>query len=66
MKTLRQTCAATILLLALAVSVLAGEVDCPGVAAPLPPSQQVQAETTAPPMADITDTLILVIIDLIR
>lgn len=32
MNTLRQTCAAMVLTLALAVSVLAGEIHCPGVA----------------------------------
>jgi hypothetical protein len=58
MKTLRQTCAATILTLALAVPILAGEVDCPGVVAPPPPP----ATTTS----SITTTVILAIVGLIR
>ena len=66
MKTLRHTCAAIILTLALAVSVLAGEIDCPGVVAPPPPPPQMQMETTtATVTGNITSTIILMIINLI-
>jgi hypothetical protein len=34
MRTLRQTCAATVLTLALAVSALAGQIQCPGAPEP--------------------------------
>lgn len=34
MKNLRQTCAATVLMLALAMSVFAGQISCPGAPAP--------------------------------
>jgi hypothetical protein len=44
MKTLRQTCAATVLALALAVSALAGQIQCPGAPEPPPPG-----ETSTPP-----------------
>ncbi len=57
MRTLRQTCATTILTLALAVSILAGEVDCPAVVdQPKPPTT-----TTS-----ITTTVILAIVGLIK
>jgi hypothetical protein len=65
MKTLRHTCATIILTLALSVSVLAGEIDCPGVVAPPPPPPQLQTEGTTAIEISITSTLILVIIDLI-
>jgi hypothetical protein len=68
MKTLRHTCAAIILTLALAVSVLAGEIDCPGVVGPTPtptPTQMQTESTTATVTDSITTTIILVIIDLI-
>jgi hypothetical protein len=66
MKTLRHTCAAIILTLALAVSVLAGEIDCQGVVAPPPTPPQMQIETTtATVTGNITSTIILMIIDLI-
>ena len=58
MKTLRQTCAATILILALTVPILAGEVDCPGVVAPPPP--------TTTTTSSITTTVILTIVAIIR
>lgn len=61
MKTLRHTCAAIILTLALACSVLAGEIDCPGVVA-LPPQTQTEA-MTATVTSNITSTIILMIID---
>ena len=59
MKTLRQTCATTILTLALAVSVLAGEIDCPGVVSPPPPTG------TTSETSDITTTIILTIVSVI-
>jgi hypothetical protein len=64
-KTLRHACAAIILTLALAVSALAGEIDCPGVVAKPTPPPQLQIQTTATVTGTITSTVILVIIDLI-
>jgi len=64
--TLRRACAAIILTLAPSVSVLAGEIDCPGVVAtPTPSPLQIQTETTATVTTSIASTIILVIIDLI-
>ena len=60
MKTLRQTCAATILTLVLAVSIVAGEIDCPGVVSPPPPPPPTSTTTTS-----ITTTIILAIVGLI-
>ena len=60
MKTLRQTCAATILMLVLAVSIVAGEIDCPGVVSPPPPPPPTSTTTTS-----ITTTIILAIVGLI-
>lgn len=72
MKTLRYTCAAIGLALALTFSAIAGEIDCPGVVAPTPtptpaPMQmQMQTEATTATVTDsITATIIFVIIDLI-
>ena len=68
MKTLRYTCAVIVLALALTFSVLAGEIDCPGVVAPTPTPtpMQMQTEATTATVADsITAEIILVIIDLI-
>jgi hypothetical protein len=70
MKTLRYTCAAIILALTLTLSVLAGEIDCPGVVAPTPtptpaPAQMQTETTTATVTSSITVTIIFVIIDLI-
>lgn len=61
MKTLRQTCAATILMLVLAVSLVAGEIDCPGVVSPPPPPPPQTSTTTT----SITTTIILAIVGLI-
>jgi hypothetical protein len=60
MKTLRQTCAATILMLVLAISLVAGEIDCPGVVSPPPPPPQTSTTTTS-----ITTTIIVAIVGLI-
>ena len=60
MKTLRQTCAATILMLVLAVSIVGGEIDCPGVVSPPPPPPPTSTTTTS-----ITTTIILAIVGLI-
>jgi hypothetical protein len=57
MKTLRQTCAATILSLTLAVSVLAGHMDTTGAPAPAP-SPTPSASTTS-------TTIILTVLSLI-
>jgi hypothetical protein len=47
MKTFRQICAASILTLALTVSVLAGHIDTPGAPAPAPaPTPQTSTTTT--------------------
>jgi hypothetical protein len=46
MKTLRQVCAATILSLMLAVSVLAGHIDTPGAPAPATAPAPTPASTT--------------------
>ena len=62
MKTLRQTCATVILTLALAVSVLAGEIDCPGVVAPAPSPSETTSTTSD---GDITTTIILMIVTVI-
>jgi hypothetical protein len=59
MKTLRQTCAATILMLVLAVSIVAGEIDCPGVVSPPPPPPTSTTTTST------TTTIILAIVGLI-
>lgn len=60
MKTLRHACAATILMLVLALSVPAGEIDCPGVVSPPPPPPETSTTTT-----DITTTIILTILGLL-
>ncbi len=59
MKTLRQLCGATILSLTLGISVFAGHIDCPGVAATPPPS----GTSTA---TSIATTVILTILSVIR
>lgn len=53
MRTLRQTCAAMVLTLALAVSVLAGEIHCPGV---------VSTGTGTTSTADVTTAIVLTVI----
>ena len=58
MNTLRRMCALAILSLAITVSVFAGQIDSPGVAAPPPP--------TTSPTSIITTTLIVTIVSLIR
>lgn len=60
MKTLRHTCAATILMLVLAVATVAGEIDCPGVVSPEPPPPPTSTTTTS-----LTTTIILAIVGLI-
>jgi len=70
MKTLRYTCAAIGLALALTFSAIAGEIDCPGVVAPTPtptpaPMQMQTEATTATVTDSITATIIFVIINLI-
>ena len=61
MKTLRQTFAATILMLVLALSIVAGEIDCPGVVSPPPPPPPTTTTTTT----NVTTTIILAILGLI-
>lgn len=58
MKTLRQIYAATILSLTFAVTVFAGQIDCPGVVAPLPPT--IEASITT----EITTSLVTTVISL--
>lgn len=53
MNTFRQTCAAMVLTLAVAVSVLAGEIHCPGVA-----STGIGTTSTT----DVTTTIVLTVI----
>jgi len=53
-KTLRRTCAATILSLILAMSVLAGQIEAPGVATP--PTN---------PTPSITATIILIVVSVV-
>ena len=60
MKTLRRTCAATILTLALALAVLAGEIDCPGAVSPPPPPTGTTSTDT------ITTSVILAIVNVIN
>ena len=57
-KTLRQIYAATILGLAVAVTVFAGQIDCPGVVAPTPPTSEASITT------EITASLITTVISL--
>ncbi len=59
MNTLRQTCAASILSLALAISAFAGQIDSPGYVPPPPPSP---TQTTS----SLPTTLILTVLSLIR
>lgn len=58
MKTLRQIYAATILSLTFAVTVFAGQIDCPGIVSPLPPPSEASITT------EITTTLITTVISL--
>jgi len=58
MKTLSQMCAAVVLTMALALSALGGDIDCPTATSPAP------GETHSPP--SITMTVVLTIINLIR
>lgn len=58
MKTLRQICVAVILTMALAISVLGGDIHCPAATSPAPGGTS--------PSASITTTVILTIISLIR
>ena len=60
MNALRRICAATILTLALTVSVLAGEIDCPGVVAPPPPPTGMTSTSS------ITTNVVLAIVNLIN
>lgn len=58
MKTLRQIYAATILSLAVAVTVFAGQIDCPGVVVTPPPTSEASITT------EITASLITTVISL--
>lgn len=60
MKSLRQTCVVVALTFVLAISTLAGQIQCPGYVPPPPPPP----ETTA--TSSITTTVILAIVSLIR
>jgi len=69
MNTLRQTCAATVLSLLLAVSALAGQISSPGIVAPPPATGETDTlpgEITGPPAetegAGILATVLLTII----
>jgi hypothetical protein len=59
-KTLRQISAATILSLTLAVSVLAGQTDTPGVVAPPPPPTNSTTQTTG-----TAATIVIIVLSLI-
>lgn len=58
MKTLRQIYAATILSLTFAVTVFAGQIDCPGIVAPQPLTSEASITT------EITTSLIATVISL--
>ena len=62
MKTLRQVGTATILTLVLAITVFAGEIDCPGKVSPclLPQKTETTSTTT-----DVTTTIIMTTLSLI-
>ncbi len=60
MKTLRQTCAATVLSLLLAVSALAGQIGSGGIVSPPPPPPETSATSS------VTTTVILTILSLLR
>ena len=62
MQTLRQMCAISVLTMALAISVFAGQIHSPGKADPPPPTP---GETSTPPTSDLTTSIILTIIGLI-
>ena len=55
MKSLRQTCAATVLTLVFAVSAFAGQIDCPGAPSPAPTTQ-----------TSIAATILLAVVSLVR
>ena len=59
MKSLRRSCAASVLTVLIVGSVLAGQISSPGVVSPPPPPAETSAST------NITTTLILTIIGLI-
>jgi hypothetical protein len=59
MKSLRRTCAVTVLTVLLSVPVFAGQVNCPGAVDPPPPP----TETTT--TSSITTSVILAIVSLI-
>ena len=59
MKSLRRTCAVSVLTVLLSVPVFAGQVNCPGVVDPPPPP----TETTA--TSSITTSVILAIVSLV-
>ena len=60
MKTLRQTCAATVLSLLLAVSALAGQIGSGGIVSPPPPPPETSAASS------VTTIVILTILSLVR
>lgn len=60
MKTLRQTCAATVLSLLLAVSALAGQIGSGGIVSPPPPPPDTSATSS------LTTIVILTILNLVR
>ena len=61
MNTLRQTCAATVLCLLLAVSVLAGQIGSGGIVSPPPPPPSETSVTSS-----VATTVILTILSLRR
>ena len=56
MRNLRLTCAATVLTLALAMSALAGQIQCPGAPEPPPPGDMHTPGAPSPGQADSADT----------
>jgi len=63
MNTLRQTCAATVLSLLLAVSAVAGQIGSGGVVSTPPPPSESSTTTTTP--TDLTTTVILTVLSLL-
>jgi len=64
MNTLRQTCAASVLTLLLAVSAFAGQIPSGGIVSSPPPSAT--STTTSTTSTDLMTTVILTVLSLIR
>jgi|GEM_PF-1879717 len=64
--TLHRICATVVLMLALALPILAGEIDCPGVISPPPTGTTSTSNVTTISTNDITTSVILAIVNLIN